>query len=63
MIRDLLNPSSGILDLREDAKGGIQVAGLTKIKARSTDEVTFELSIFLGTAKFDCFYKFLQAGF
>ena len=46
MIRDLLNPSSGILDLREDAKGGIQVAGLTKIKARSTDEVTFELSIF-----------------
>lgn len=39
MIRDLLNPSSGILDLREDAKGGTQVAGLTKIKARSTDEV------------------------
>ncbi|WAQ95609.1 KIF19-like protein [Mya arenaria] len=39
MIRDLLNPSSGILDLREDAKGGIQVAGLTEVKARSTDEV------------------------
>lgn len=39
MIRDLLNPTSGILDLREDAKGGIQVAGLTKVKARSTDEV------------------------
>ncbi|KAL4240456.1 Kinesin-like protein kif19 [Mactra antiquata] len=39
MIRDLLNPSSGILDLREDSKGGIQVAGLTELKARSTDEV------------------------
>lgn len=39
MIRDLLNPSSGILDLREDSKGGIQVAGLTEVKARSTDEV------------------------
>ena len=39
MIRDLLNPSSGILELREDAKGGTQVAGLSKIKARSTDEV------------------------
>lgn len=40
MIRDLLNPSSGILDLREDSKGGIQVAGLTELKARSTDEVS-----------------------
>ena len=39
MIRDLLNPSSGILELREDAKGGTQVAGLSQIKARSTDEV------------------------
>ncbi|XP_052262802.1 kinesin-like protein KIF19 isoform X2 [Dreissena polymorpha] len=39
MIRDLLSPSSGILDLREDAKGGIQVAGLSEVKARSTDEV------------------------
>ena len=39
MIRDLLNPSSGILDMREDSKGGIQVAGLTELKARSTDEV------------------------
>ena len=39
MIRDLLNPSAGILDLREDSKGGIQVAGLTELKARSTDEV------------------------
>lgn len=40
MIRDLLNPSSGILDMREDSKGGIQVAGLTEVKARSTAEVS-----------------------
>ncbi|XP_078317515.1 kinesin-like protein KIF19 isoform X2 [Crassostrea virginica] len=39
MIRDLLNPSAGILDLREDAKGGVQVAGLSEVMARSTDEV------------------------
>ena len=43
MIRDLLNPSSGILELREDAKGGTQVAGLSQIKARSTDEVIIPL--------------------
>ena len=40
MIRDLLNPSLGILDLREDAKGGVQVAGLSEVTARSTDEVS-----------------------
>ncbi|KAL3877693.1 hypothetical protein ACJMK2_035359 [Sinanodonta woodiana] len=39
MIRDLLNPGSGILDLREDSKGGVQVAGLVELKARSTEEV------------------------
>lgn len=39
MIRDLLNPTSGILDLREDAKGGVQVAGLSEITTRSTNEV------------------------
>ncbi|KAL5019094.1 hypothetical protein ScPMuIL_004816 [Solemya velum] len=39
MIRDLLQPSSGILDLREDAKGGVQVAGLSEVMARSTVEV------------------------
>lgn len=42
MIRDLLNPSAGILDLREDAKGGVQVAGLSEVTARSTDEVSLE---------------------
>ena len=63
MIRDLLNPSSGILDLREDAKGGIQVAGLTKIKARSTDEVNIELNHLLRNRKMIVFNKFRQAGF
>ncbi|KAJ8319029.1 hypothetical protein KUTeg_004120 [Tegillarca granosa] len=39
MIRDLLVPSAGILDLREDAKGGCHVAGLSEVKAKSTDDV------------------------
>ncbi|XP_044759987.1 kinesin-like protein KIF19 isoform X3 [Coccinella septempunctata] len=39
-IRDLLNPSSGYLELREDARGrNIQVAGLSEISTNSTDEV------------------------
>lgn len=40
MIRDLLSPSSGILELREDAKGGVQVAGLSEVTTRSTSEVS-----------------------
>lgn len=39
MIRDLLSPASGILDLRDDAKGGVQVAGLSEVSAKSTVEV------------------------
>ncbi|MBV97825.1 Kinesin-like protein KIF19, partial [Eschrichtius robustus] len=31
MIRDLLNPALGYLELREDAKGVIQVAGITEV--------------------------------
>ncbi|KXJ07474.1 Kinesin-like protein KIF19 [Exaiptasia diaphana] len=38
MIRDLLNPASGILDLREDAKG-VNVAGLSEVEAKTTREV------------------------
>nr|XP_023029277.1 kinesin-like protein KIF19 [Leptinotarsa decemlineata] len=39
-IRDLLNPQSGYLELREDSKGrNIQVAGLSEISTTSTDEV------------------------
>ncbi|CAH1956478.1 unnamed protein product [Acanthoscelides obtectus] len=38
-IRDLLNPQSGYLELREDSRGkSIQVAGLSEISTTSTDE-------------------------
>lgn len=40
MIRDLLNPSSGFLDLREDSKGLIQVAGITEVSTINAQEVT-----------------------
>lgn len=41
-IRDLLNPSSGFLELREDSGPARSptVAGLTEIEATSTHEVT-----------------------
>ncbi|XP_063240330.1 kinesin-like protein KIF19 isoform X1 [Bacillus rossius redtenbacheri] len=39
-IRDLLNPSSGFLELREDSRGrGVQVAKLTEVSTTSTDQV------------------------
>nr|XP_022906683.1 kinesin-like protein KIF19 isoform X2 [Onthophagus taurus] len=39
-IRDLLNPSTGYLELREDSRGrNIQVAGLSEISTTSTHEV------------------------
>ena len=41
MIRDLLNPSSGYLDLREDSKG-VVVAGISEVQAQTTSEVTEE---------------------
>ncbi|KAL2086630.1 hypothetical protein ACEWY4_017689 [Coilia grayii] len=40
MIRDLLNPSSGYLDLREDAKGEIRIAGITEFSTSNAKEVT-----------------------
>ena len=39
MIRDLLNPASGYLDLREDASGNVQVAGISEVSTVSTKEV------------------------
>jgi len=39
MIRDLLNPLVGYLEMREDAKGGVQVAGLSEVSTASTEEV------------------------
>ncbi|XP_076210229.1 kinesin-like protein KIF19 [Aptenodytes patagonicus] len=39
MIRDLLNPSLGCLQLREDAGGTVQVAGITEVCAINAEEV------------------------
>ncbi|CAF1497107.1 unnamed protein product [Adineta steineri] len=39
LIRDLLAPASSFLELREDAKGTIQVAGLSEIIAKTPEEV------------------------
>lgn len=39
MIRDLLVPSSGYLDLRDDPEKGIVMAGVTEFKAESTEQV------------------------
>ncbi|XP_023569777.1 kinesin-like protein KIF19 [Octodon degus] len=39
MIRDLLNPTLGYLELREDSKGAIQVAGITEVSAINANEV------------------------
>ena len=39
-IRDLLNPASGYLELREDSRGrNIQVSGLQEVSTTSTNEV------------------------
>lgn len=39
MIRDLLIPSSGYLELRDDSEKGIMIAGVTEYRAQSTEEV------------------------
>ncbi|KAL4687598.1 hypothetical protein H8959_019726 [Pygathrix nigripes] len=39
MIRDLLNPSLGYLELREDSKGVIQVAGITEVSTINAKEI------------------------
>ncbi|KAL7979297.1 hypothetical protein Chor_015321 [Crotalus horridus] len=39
IIRDLLNPSTGYLELREDSKGCIQIAGITEVSMTSAQEV------------------------
>ena len=42
-IRDLLAPDNGTLDLRDDAKKGIHVAGLTEASTTSTKEVSCQM--------------------
>ncbi|KAL4624418.1 kinesin-like protein KIF19 isoform X1 [Arapaima gigas] len=39
MIRDLLNPASGYLDLREDAKGEIRIPGITEVSTSNAKEI------------------------
>uniref|UniRef100_A0A671FE88 Kinesin-like protein n=1 Tax=Rhinolophus ferrumequinum TaxID=59479 RepID=A0A671FE88_RHIFE len=39
MIRDLLNPSSGFLDLREDSRGSIQITGITEVSTSNAQEI------------------------
>ncbi|XP_066496966.1 kinesin-like protein KIF19, partial [Tiliqua scincoides] len=39
VIRDLLNPSSGYLELREDSKGSIQIAGITEVSTTNAQEI------------------------
>ncbi|XP_036691214.1 kinesin-like protein KIF19 isoform X4 [Balaenoptera musculus] len=39
MIRDLLNPALGYLELREDSKGVIQVAGITEVSTVNAKEI------------------------
>ena len=51
MIRDLLNPSLGFLELREDAKGNVQVAGISEVTTRSTDEVNMQHKWILNALK------------
>jgi len=43
LIRDLLSPSNGFLELREDAKGGVQVAGISELVADTPEEVMYML--------------------
>ncbi|NWU62076.1 KIF19 protein, partial [Pterocles burchelli] len=39
VIRDLLNPSSGFLDLREDPRGKLQIAGITEVSTTNAQEI------------------------
>ncbi|XP_056662466.1 kinesin-like protein KIF19 isoform X2 [Monodelphis domestica] len=39
VIRDLLNPSLGFLELREDSKGSIQIAGITEVSTTNAQEI------------------------
>lgn len=40
VIRDLLNPTLGYLELREDSKGVIQVAGITEVSTINAKEAS-----------------------
>lgn len=49
-IRDLLNPNSGFLELREDQKErSIQVVKLSEVSTNSTEEVCVSFSRWVST--------------
>lgn len=55
-IRDLLNPTSGHLDLRDDSKGrNITVAGLSEVATKNTEEVSIVIQFILQNFKVDIF--------
>lgn len=61
-IRDLLNPSSGYLELRDESRGRYsQVAGLTEVSTTSTDEVNSH--IINNKKKFEWCQKKKKIGF
>uniref|UniRef100_A0AC35F123 Kinesin-like protein n=2 Tax=Panagrolaimus sp. PS1159 TaxID=55785 RepID=A0AC35F123_9BILA len=39
VIKDLLNPNAGVLDLLEDERGNVQVPGLSRVKAPNTNRI------------------------
>lgn len=51
MIRDLLNPSAGFLELREDSRG-VVVAGISELQAKKTSEVRIDCSHILVKLRF-----------
>ena len=44
MIRDLLVPTSGYLELRDDPNKGIEIAGISEVEVKNEKEVTEEFS-------------------
>lgn len=39
VIKDLLNPNAGVLDMLEDERGNVQVPGLSRVKAPNTNRI------------------------
>lgn len=44
VIRDLLNPSSGFLDVREDPRGSIHIVGITEVSTTNAQEVPWAMA-------------------
>ncbi|XP_069503716.1 kinesin-like protein KIF19 [Ambystoma mexicanum] len=44
LIRDLLKPSSGFLELREDSRGSVQIAGITEVSTSNAKKIMHLLS-------------------